>query len=155
MDDGKIGADAEYMFRATLVSDSSEHITSLDRLNVNEPEPIPGSCTLTNAKWTSDSAGTNEISTATSGDTIYMFLEGTNCDGLSANFGIKEYDGLDSDEVKFNPSTFSGTFPSISWQAVWDENTDGLNKNPEYKFTGTIGAESERSSQLIVSLGSI
>jgi hypothetical protein len=84
-----------------------------------------------------------------------MYLEGTGCDGLSADFVLYEYDGSDLDGTSFDPSMFTGTFPSYPWRAVWMEDSDGHSSegndnNPEYRFTATIGIESERSPELKV-----
>ncbi len=88
-------------------------------------------CALTSASWSAPQAK--------EGDPVSLLVGGTNCDGKTVSFVVREYDTVGGgDAVRTNPSnvTFSGSTATGRWTAEWQN--DNLGGNPEYYFTATV-----------------
>jgi hypothetical protein len=90
----------------------------------------PNPCVFSDAFWS--------VVTATEGDTVGLFVDGTvGCDGLAVDFEIWEDDITGDDAVTIDPANanFIGSTVSSSWIAEYQVDASG---NPEYYFIGTL-----------------
>ena len=102
----------------------------------------PPACVLT------PSSATWSTSQATEGNIVSLSVQGTNCDGKTVSFVVREYDTVSTDDpVTTNPVNvvFSGNGATGAWTAEWQD--DGLGGgNPEYFFTATVATVGSISS---------
>ena len=135
-----------YILRLTA---SDGTLSSSDNIVVN----VAGACTLTSAAWGN--------SQAVDGDEVKLNLAGSDCDGKTVLFSVKEDDlsfGLfgdsldDSVSIQPQSAVFANGVASSSWIAEWQEDCGGLCNPPEYYFTASIGTTNIRSNFLNVIL---
>src|SRR3989344_1156070 len=103
-------------------------------------------CAFTNAFW--------NTANVVAGQNVTLTLQGSNCNGMSANFSVWEDDTLSGDDasiVKPTNAVFNDNTASTTWNAEWqcDGNvlgvcTEGL---PEYYFVATLGINMSVSRQ--------
>lgn len=104
---------------------------------------ITPSCVFTSANW--------NITNATEGQMIRLYVTGDNCVGKEISFVILERDGLfnSDDPVRINPKkvNFSILGANGIWKAEWQSDIDGGQTNPpEYYFTANTSNAYIRSS---------
>ena len=100
----------------------------------------PSNCELTSATWS--------VTEALEGQPARLNLEGTDCNGKTINFEVKEEDGLfnPDDPVITNPSPILFDSPNTYgvWTVEWQDDNDGGQTNPpEYYFLASVQGESE------------
>ncbi|MFH1188717.1 MAG: PGF-pre-PGF domain-containing protein [bacterium] len=104
--------------------------------------PLPA-CDLTSATWSK----TNAVE----GESVYLNVLGTNCNGKTISFEIKEKDFAsdllgNDDPVTINPInvTFGANGAVGNWTTEWqDDGLAGIAGDPEYYFTATVVGSSE------------
>lgn len=127
----------EYYFIATVVSTGASMRSSIidaDMLKVSKEDE---DCDLTSGFW--------NITEALEGQPVRLNLEGTNCNGETITFEVREDDFLSSDFVG-NPANIVFGSPNNygTWIAEWQDDTDGFQTNPpEYYFIATVQRTSE------------
>jgi cysteine-rich repeat protein len=91
-------------------------------------------CDLTSAGW----SATNVVE----GTNVNLNVHGTNCNGKTISFVVKEDDFVGSNDVNINPVNvvFSGTTATGTWTAEYQTDVSG---DPEYYFIATVVGESE------------
>ncbi len=127
--------DPEYYFITNVVG-KSEQITSSDPLLTVTQTPPP--CDLTLADWSTNNA--------VEGQSVFLNVQGTNCDGQTISFEVREDDLVGDDPVTTNPVNvvFSGNSATGTWIAEWQDDDGVIESNPpEYFFIARFG-ESEQ-----------
>jgi hypothetical protein len=109
-------------------------------------------CDLTSASWS--------VTNASQGQAVRLDLTGTNCDGKTIVFEIKEDDNFLNydDSVIVNPSNivFIGTSSYALWVAEYQDDTDGGQSNPpEYYFTASVLGITESITSSISELNTL
>jgi hypothetical protein len=108
------------------------------------PCAVVSNCVINNLYWNTTNAVEDDL--------VELIINGTNCEGLNANFVIWEKDGLiggvideliggADDPVTANPpsATFSSGIARTVWRAEWqDDGFFGISGDPEYYFIATI-----------------
>jgi cysteine-rich repeat protein len=91
-------------------------------------------CDLTSAGWST----TNVVE----GTNVNLNVYGTNCNGKTISFVVKEDDLVGSNDVNINPVNvvFSGTTATGTWTAEYQTDISG---DPEYYFIATVVGETE------------
>ncbi len=106
-----------------------------------------GLCDLTSATW---NYSTPVGSSVLTGTPVRLNIAGTNCNGKTINFAVREKDGAlnPDDAVSISPSSLtfpaSGTTTYLLWNSVYTSDTDGGQSDPpEYYFTASVSGYSE------------
>jgi len=127
---GDIGG--EYEFFATFESDNSQ--ISTQNTAIKNLAIINTQCELTNALWSTTSA--------IQGETVDLIVEGTNCDGKTLEFEVREDDGLaGSDPAQIQPSSvvISSGQGTTTWVAEYVADTlFCVDFDPEYYFIASV-----------------
>ncbi|MBI2338399.1 cellulase family glycosylhydrolase, partial [Candidatus Daviesbacteria bacterium] len=110
-------------------------------------------CTLTSASW----SASNVASTTP----VTMTVNGNNCNGQTVNFLVRENDpvlegGIDEDassQPSPNTAVFSNNTATLTWTAQYMEDGFlGVLDPPEFFFTATVGSNSIRSSDPLLTV---
>jgi len=113
-----------------------------------DPNEPPAVCTLSNPVWINQQG--TEISSATDGQNVFMFVEAQDCEGRSVNFVVNEDDFIGDDFIgNFGPEIVSGNAVSSAFSADYINDASG---GPEYYFRAVVsgGVNSGNSANLAV-----
>ncbi|MFH1270625.1 MAG: hypothetical protein ABII03_03235 [Nanoarchaeota archaeon] len=126
VDDGFLGGDPEYVFKASLVENPSVYIDASDELEV-----FMGAtpCQFTSAKWSVDNV--------TNGTNVGLIVTGNQCDGKEVKFEVFEKELIGRNPAIVNPINvfFNGDNSTAVWNAEWVDDWGG---NPEYVFKASL-----------------
>lgn len=126
LDDGLFEGNPEYYFNINV--DGSTIRSNTPDLSVSKKQV---QCSLNSAYW--------EKTRSQENSPVNLTVEGTNCDGKTASFEVKENDGFGlTYNVRNNPPSapFTNGKVTVSWLTEWVE--DGyLQGDPEYLFIAT------------------
>jgi hypothetical protein len=108
--------------------------------NIPTGQCVVSSCDLTSASW--------DVTSTLVGNVVMLNVGGTNCDGKTILFEVREDDGIFADDnVLHNPTPIVYGSPSRYgiWAAEWMDDTDHIGQKdpPEYYFFASVQGTSE------------
>src|SRR3989344_5299365 len=94
-----------------------------------------GDCQLGNSYWALQERRLPHQTTVNQGDTVFLVVEGTNCQGKLVNFQVFENDAPPwrnpAAQIQPVQGTFNAAAVIVSWRAEW-LNDGPVSGNPEY-----------------------